>query len=103
MKLLDRFTTKHRFADGATMSVLHRYALRFERDGWSIDIGFEQALEPGVNRLVHESSIAEWNGTDGRKPVTSQERADVLARVKEYCLAKSMTYRVVPAGDAATK
>jgi hypothetical protein len=77
------------------MRVLHRYALRFERKDWVIDIGFEQALEPGVDRLIHEKSIELWRSALGQRPVTADEKAELLSLVKEYCEAKRIRYRVV--------
>ncbi len=76
------------------MLVLHRYALRFEIDGRSIDIGFEQALEPGVDRLIHEDSILLWNASGKETNVTSTERAAILARVEQYCAVKGFAYRI---------
>jgi hypothetical protein len=95
MRIVDRITTKHRYADGAKMSVLHRYALRYEIGDRVVDFGFEQALEPGVDRLIHESSILKWIGPSGEMIVTSFERVEVVARAEEYCRVKGLTYRVV--------
>jgi hypothetical protein len=95
MSILDRLTTKHRFADGAKMSVLHRYALRLEIGGRVVDFGFEQALEPGVDRLIHEGSILKWVGPSGEMIVTPAERAAVVAKAEEYCRVKGLAYRVV--------
>ena len=60
-----------------------------------MDLGFEQALEPGVDRLIHEGSIRIWNGPRGDTHVTSAERSEILARVEEYCRVKGLTYRVI--------
>jgi hypothetical protein len=95
MSLFGPLTTRHVFDDGAKMSVLHRYALRLEVSGRSVDIGFEQALEPGVDRLIHEESILVWNGSEGELAVTPAEREAILEKVEEYCKAKRLTYRVI--------
>ena len=94
MSLLDRLTTKHKFPDGATLRELHRYALRFELGNRSVDIGFEQALEHGVDRLIHEESVVQWNGSNG-EAVTPEERAAIIDRVRQYCAVKGLTYRIV--------
>ena len=95
MRLLDRLTTKHKFRDGSTLSFLHKYALRYQAGDRSAAVGFEQAFEPGVDRLIHESSILTWMGPRGDMAVTPAERADILAKVEEYCRVKALTYRVV--------
>jgi hypothetical protein len=95
MSVFDRLTTRHTFDDGAKASVLHRYALRLEVGDRTIDIGFEQALEPGVDRLIHGGSIQAWDTPAGGLPVAANERAEILARVIHYCEVKGLTYRVV--------
>jgi hypothetical protein len=77
------------------MSVLHRYALQFALGERSINIGFEQAFEPGVDRLIHEESIVQWNEPIG-EAVTPEERIATLGRVEQYCAAKGLSYRIVP-------
>lgn len=95
MTFLDRMTTKHNFPDGAKASLLHRYALKIEIGDRAVEIGFEQALEPGIERLIHEGTISVWKTPQGDVPVTAIERATVLAKVVEYCKIKELTYRVV--------
>ena len=95
MSLLDKLTTTHTFPDGARVSLLHKYALRYESGGRSVEVGFEQALEPAVDRLIHENSIVSWVGPAGETSVTIAERTQILARLEEYCRAKGLTYRVV--------
>ena len=62
-----------------------------------MEIGFEQALEPGVDRLIHEGTIQVWRTPQGDVPVTPAERSAIVERVIEYCKIKEMTYRVVRA------
>lgn len=97
MAWLSRFTTRHRFPDGGEIVLLHRYALRYiANDGREFSIGFEQALEPGVDRLIHPASI-EAVGPAHSVQISEQERTELLARVLDYCSAKRFTYRVVDA------
>lgn len=95
MSILNKITTKHCFADGAKMTVLHRYALRFEIGDRVVDFGFEQALEPDIDRLIHERSILKWIDPSGEMIVTPVERQAVVARAEEYCRIKGLKYRVV--------
>ncbi len=91
--MLSRLTTDHRFADGAYISLIHRYALRYQIEGRSVEVGFEAALEPGIDRLIHEETIVRWDGTQDE--VTQAERGDVIRRIEEYCRLKGLTYRIV--------
>jgi hypothetical protein len=93
--MLDKLTTKHTFPDGTRISVIHRYALRYQVGERSVDIGFEQALEHGIDRLIHEASISTWSGPGGESAVTGAERAEISAKVKEYCRAKGLTFQVI--------
>jgi hypothetical protein len=95
MSFLDRMTTKHTFPGGEKVSLLHRFALKLEVGGRFVEVGFEQAFEPGVERLIHEDSIRVWKTPQGDVPVTAAERAVILARVIEYCKLKELTYRVI--------
>lgn len=95
MGLLDRITTRHRFADGAKISLAHRYALFFEAGDRSVTIGFEQALEPGIGRLIHRQTIRTWQTPSGDILVTEVERDEIIECIKQYCDIKGFTYRVV--------
>lgn len=103
MSFLDRMTTKHTFPDGAKASLLHRYALKLQIGERFVEIGFEQAFEPGVEWLIHENTIQVWRTPQGDVPVTSAERSAILGRVVEYCRIKELTYRVVGAGGAGVR
>src|SRR5256885_1269305 len=98
MSLLTRITTSHKFSDGAMMSVLHKYSLRYDLGERHVEIGFEQASEPGIDRLIHEGTIVEWVASNGAvATVSAPERSEILARVAEYCRLKGLAYRVVKA------
>jgi hypothetical protein len=99
MSYLDRMTTKHTFVNGVKVSLLHRFALKLEIGQRFVEVGFEQAFEPGVERLIHEGSIRVWKTRQGDVPVTAAERSAILERVVEYCKIKELTYRVVRATD----
>lgn len=104
MSFLDRMTTKHAFPGGEKASLLHRFALKLEVGERFVEIGFEQAFEPGVERLIHEGSIRVWKTPQGDVPVSAAERSAILERVIEYCKIKELTYRVVNAGvDAGVR
>jgi hypothetical protein len=76
-----------------------RMALRYvAADGRTLTIGFEQALEPEVDRLVHPQSI-ERVGVDEATPISDEERTELLARVAEYCRAKRLRYRLTEASS----
>lgn len=92
-------TTKHTFLNGDKVSLLHRFALKLEAGERFVEIGFEQAFEPGVERLIHEGSIQVWKTPQGDVPVSSAERSVILERVIEYCKIKELTYRVVRASS----
>jgi hypothetical protein len=98
MSFLDRMTTKHTFPDGAKASLLHRFALKLEVGERIVEIGFEQAFEPGVERLIHQGSIQVWKTPQGDVAATAAEKAAILERVIEYCKIKELTYRVVDIG-----
>lgn len=100
MSFLDRMTTKHTFASGEKVSLLHRFALKLEIGERFVEVGFEQAFEPGVERLIHEGSIQVWKTLQGDVPVTAAERSAILERVIQYCKIKELTYRVVRATDS---
>lgn len=95
MTIWDRITTKHSFADGVKISLLHRYALQLEKDGRAIEVGFEQARQPGIDRLIHRESILVWKTKGPEEPVTLDERSEIVARIEEYCRLKGLTFRVV--------
>lgn len=97
--MLGRFTTRKNFEDGSVLKELHRYALRYESKERSIDIGFEQALEPDVDRLVHLETIHRWNSPHDQQPLTSDERKDILSKIKAYCEEKRLTYRLIGSLD----
>jgi hypothetical protein len=99
MSILDRMTTKHTFPDGAKVSLLHRFALKLKVGDRVVEVGFEQAFEPGVERLIHEGSIMVWKTPQGDVPITPAERSVILERLIEYCKIKELTYRVVGVGD----
>ena len=88
-------TTKHTFPGGEKASLLHRFALKLEVGERFVEVGFEQAFEPGVERLIHEGSIRVWKTQQGDLSVSSAERSAILERVIEYCKIKELTYRVV--------
>jgi hypothetical protein len=60
MTFLDHMTTKHTFSGGENVSLLHRFALELEIGERFVEVGFEQAFEHGVERLIHEGSIQVW-------------------------------------------
>jgi len=95
-RILNRFKSDMRFDDGDRLALLHRYAIRYCRDDKYVDIGFEQAIEPDIDRLIHESSISEWakSGNIIGK-VSDKERDEILDRIMKYCHDKHLTYRVV--------
>jgi hypothetical protein len=92
-------TTKYTCLTGEKVSILHRFALKIEVGSRFVEVGFEQALEPGVERLIHEESIKTWKTPEGDVPVAASERKYIIARVQEYCEAKGLRYRVVSTGD----
>jgi len=94
-KILNRFSTRHRFNDGSMLRTLHRYALRYEINGRKLDIGFEQALEPQIDRLIHLNTISHWNPPDDQCMLTDDEKRDVLKKISEYCKGKALTYKLV--------
>lgn len=96
MGLFEKITTRYRYADGARMAVLHKYAVRFEFAGRWVDFGFEQALEPGIDRLIHADSMLNWNSLDGSEvAVSAGDKADLISRAEEYCRAKGFTFRII--------
>jgi hypothetical protein len=95
MSFLDRITTKHTFPGGEKASLLHRSAMKLEVGARFVEVGFEQAFEPGIERLIHEDSIQAWRTAQGDVPVTPAERAYILDRVVEYCKIKNLSYRIV--------
>lgn len=95
MRFLERWLTRHTFSDGWQIRSLHRYALEVIAGERRIDVGFEAAYEPGIDRLIHEHTIRVWRTRTGEVPVTATERAEVMKRLIEYCSARGMTYRVV--------
>ena len=97
MSFLDRITTKHTFPGGEKASLLHRFALKLVIGERFVEIGFEQAFELGVERLIHEDSIRVWKTPQGDVPVSPAERSVILERVIEYCKIKELTCRVAGA------
>lgn len=94
-------TTQHTFSSGEKVSLLHRFALKLEVGERFVEVDFEQALQPGVERLIHERSIQVWKTPRGDIPISAAERSAILERVIEYCRIKELTYRVVPANDGS--
>lgn len=88
-------TTKHTFPTGEKISLLHRSALKLAAGERFVEIGFEQACEPGIARLIHEDSILAWKTPQGDVSVTTAEKAIILELVIEYCKIKKLTYRVL--------
>lgn len=95
MNYFQRFSTCYRFSDGCRATLLHRYAIRLEQNSWHVDIGFEQALETNIDRIIHAESIFEWSDNHGnKKTVSDEEKNDILRKLFEYCDAKALSYRV---------
>jgi hypothetical protein len=100
MSWLSRLSTRHRFSDGGEMSPVSRMALRYiAADGRTFTIGFEQALESGIDRLVHPQSI-ERVGVEQTVPISEEERTELLARVADYCHAKQLKYQLQKASSS---
>lgn len=98
-------TTRMVFDDGSEMELLHRYALRYRQADRTMDIGFELALEPNVDRLIHAETISRWNDPHKNEIADEAERRKILSRVEEYCRAKKFPFRTLslPEGpDSAT-
>ena len=92
---LSRLKTRHQFPDGGEIQPVSRHVLRcFSKNGRTLTVGIEQALEPGVDRLIHPRSI-ESVGPSAGVPVSQEERDELLARVVDYCEAKRLRYRIV--------
>ena len=96
MRIVNKITTRYSFNDGAKIILLHKYALRLEINNRTIDMGFERPLEPNIDRLIHEESLMQWITPGGILQVTPSERIEIIERIKQYCLAKGFTYRIVP-------
>lgn len=93
--VLGRFTTRKRYEDGSIVKELHRYALRYERGERTVDVGFERALEPDVDRLIHLEAFRHWNPPYEKELITSEERDGIIKKIGKYCDAKGLTYRYI--------
>lgn len=94
-KILNKFSARQSFDDGSNLFVLHRYALRYAMDGHTLDIGFEQALEPGIDRLIHVNTITHWSAPNEQVMLTDDEKRDVVEKIQEYCNVRALSYRLV--------
>lgn len=93
--ILNKFLARQSFNDGSSLWVLHRYALRYELNGRILDIGFEQALEPSIDRLIHVNTILHWNVPNDQIMLTDEEKRDVVEKILEYCNVRALTYKLV--------
>ena len=84
-----------KFPEG-TVRFGHRYALVVEIGQESFSIGFESALEPGVDRLIHPKTMERVNHDHTTKNnLLPSEKSAVLSLVLRYCEKNKLTYRIV--------
>jgi len=87
-------STIQNFSDGSKLHILHRYALRYEKETHSLDIGFEMALESGVDRIIHSKSIYKWNFPHEAELLSLAEQKDILEKIKFYCESRNLAFRI---------
>jgi hypothetical protein len=67
--------------EGFSVQVLGRTGMRYREGGRSVLIDSE-VLAPGKGIAVFVDSIKNWQTRDGEKPVTTQERKMIVARIE---------------------
>lgn len=83
------------FPEG-TVRFGHRYALIVEIGQETFSIGFESALEPGIDRLIHPNSMERVNRDHTTKSdLLPSEKSAVMSLVLRYCEKNKLTYRIV--------
>ena len=93
---ITRWRPVQKFADGSSLTEIHQYCIRYvDADGRFVDIGFEAAVEPEVDNLIHESTIERWSLPQGQL-ISPADRARIMTRLVEYCESHSLRFRVVP-------
>lgn len=92
--LFAKWTTKKNFNDGSSLYTIHRYALRYEKNGCFVDIGFEQALESGVDRLVHIKNIKYWDSALENELLSVMDYDEIIKKIDLYCVEKHLTYKL---------
>jgi hypothetical protein len=83
-----------RFDDGTVVEVAHRYALRILYNKCEYGIGFENACEKSIDRLIHKSSMKRISVEGEEVDVSEEERSILLSRVVEYCEKNKLKYRI---------
>jgi hypothetical protein len=91
-----RFSRKRITLDDAlVVEVAHRYAIRILDGDREFSIGFENACEPNLDRLIHQSTIQCVNKGKGENLVDAVEQVRLLNAVIKFCDKNKLTYRVV--------
>jgi hypothetical protein len=74
--------------EGFSVQVLGRTGMRYREGGRSVLIDSE-VLAPGKGIAVFVDSIKNWQTRDGEKPVTTQERKMIVARIEAAIALKA--------------
>jgi hypothetical protein len=99
--LFGRFTTRKRFPDGSIIMEVHRYAIRYVIGDRSVDVGFEQAFEPGVDRLIHLGAVRHWNAPHDREVMAVADQNDLVQKLQSYCRDKRLRCRFTDSSSQA--
>jgi hypothetical protein len=95
MRLFPFRRTKIRLNDGTVVEIAHRYALRIIIEARQYSIGFEDACEPDVDRIIHKNSIERVEGAcQGDFAISDEERSTLILKVVEFCAANRYSYRI---------
>jgi hypothetical protein len=86
---------KMRLDDDTVIEIAHRYALRILHKECEYSIGFENACEKNIARLIHAGSIERFCAEGNNTAVSDEERSIILSKVAKYCQANALSYRVV--------